>query len=134
MKKILKVMGVVAIFVALAVVLYNQVNAKPNNSILAKNIEALSRSEGGGTGYKCPDPYDAYNHIIDYEIISLDTSVGTDLCVNVLGQKINVVGFEAGAKVTLNYKIFHCRTESAGNCCDHTRVGEISLISITHKD
>ena len=46
MKKLLKVMGVVAICAAFAVVVYNQVNAKPENSIIAKNIEALSQSEG----------------------------------------------------------------------------------------
>ena len=49
MKKIMKVMGVMAIFAALAVMVYNQVNVKPANSILAKNIEALSQSEGGGS-------------------------------------------------------------------------------------
>ena len=41
--KSLKVMGVVAIFAAIAVMVYNHVNVKPKNSILAKNIEALSR-------------------------------------------------------------------------------------------
>ena len=45
MKKLLKVMGVVAICAAFAVVVYNQVNAKPENPILAKNIEALSSGE-----------------------------------------------------------------------------------------
>ena len=45
MKKLFKVMGVVAICAAFAVVVYNQVNAKPENSILAKNIEALSDVE-----------------------------------------------------------------------------------------
>ena len=45
MKKIFTVMGVVAICAAFAVVVYNQVNAKPKNSILAKNIEALSSGE-----------------------------------------------------------------------------------------
>ena len=52
MKKILKVMGVVAIFVALAVMVYKQVNVEPNNSILAKNIEALSRGENDNIIYK----------------------------------------------------------------------------------
>ena len=45
MKKLLKIMVVVAVCSAFAVVVYNQVNAKPENSILAKNIEALSQSE-----------------------------------------------------------------------------------------
>ena len=49
MKKLFKVMGVVAVCAAFAVVVYNQVNAKPENTILAKNIEALSQSEGGGS-------------------------------------------------------------------------------------
>ena len=48
MKKLLKILGVVAVCATFAVVAYNQVNAKPENPILAKNIEALSQSEGGG--------------------------------------------------------------------------------------
>ncbi|MBP3419575.1 MAG: hypothetical protein J6K74_03175 [Marinifilaceae bacterium] len=52
MKKLFKVMGVVAICVAFSVMVYNQVNAKPENSILAKNIEALSQSEGGVYNFK----------------------------------------------------------------------------------
>ena len=55
MKKLFKVMGVVAVCAAFSLMVYNQVNAKPENSILAKNIEALSQSEGGGstTMYNC---------------------------------------------------------------------------------
>lgn len=58
MNKLLKVMGVVAICAAFAVMVYNQVNAKPENTILAKNIEALSQSEGGSTTNHCPN-YDS---------------------------------------------------------------------------
>ena len=46
MRKILTVTGVIAVCALLAVVLYKQVNAVPENSILAKNIDALSSNEG----------------------------------------------------------------------------------------
>ena len=52
MKKLFKVMGVVAVCAVFAVVVYNQVNAKPENSILAKNIEALSSGENENMIYK----------------------------------------------------------------------------------
>ena len=50
-------MGVVAIFAAIAVMVYNHVNVKPNNSILAKNIEALSQSEDNTAGACCLNGY-----------------------------------------------------------------------------
>ena len=54
MKKLLKIMGVVAVCATFAVVAYNQVNAKPENPILAKNIEALTYSENGnGSSGSC---------------------------------------------------------------------------------
>lgn len=49
MRRFLNLMGIITLFTTLAVVVHNQVNAKPDNSILAKNIEALSQSEGGGS-------------------------------------------------------------------------------------
>ena len=50
-------MGVVAVCVAFSVMVYNQVNAKPENSILAKNIEALSQSEDNQAGACCLNGY-----------------------------------------------------------------------------
>ena len=50
-------MGVVAIFAAIAVMVYNHVNVKPNNSILAKKIEALSQSEDNTAGACCLNGY-----------------------------------------------------------------------------
>ena len=61
-------MGVVAIFAAIAVMVYNHVNVKPNNSILAKNIEALSQSEDNTAGACCLNGYKmVWNNECSYE-------------------------------------------------------------------
>ena len=85
MKKILKVMGVVAIFAAIAVMVYNHVNVKPANSILAKNIEALSQSEVIGS-VKCYMSFDDPGWFVDdiWQVLCVHPKTG-DMCVQVKG-------------------------------------------------
>lgn len=85
MRKILKVMGVVAVCATFAVVAYNQVNAKPGNSILAKNIEALSQSEVIGS-VKCYMSFDDPGWFVDdiWQVLCVHPKTG-DMCVQVKG-------------------------------------------------
>ena len=59
MKTLFKVMGVVAICAVFAVAVYNQVNAKQDNPLFAKNIEALTIYEAmvNGKVLAYCDPY-----------------------------------------------------------------------------
>ena len=130
MRKILTVTGVIAV---LAVVLYKQVNAVPENSILAKNIDALTSNEGGNSYNPCPDPYGVYNHYLDYTVNEATTTVSSDFTITILGKRLSVGGFSVGTKVKVTYHAYHCRSVSEGNCCPASRIGEIQIITITKK-
>ena len=94
MKKLFKVMGVVAVCAAFSLMVYNQVNAKPENSILAKNIEALAQNEGGGgtnNDYECKlEKDDCYFKIL------------TEAQLDIIKKKLpNLGGVELGVTVDL---------------------------------
>ena len=127
MKKILKVMGVMAIFSSLAVEVYNQVNAKPNNSILAKNIEALSQSEGEGSTNHCPNYDYVPNHYIECQEITTTVTCTTNGEIAVNG-KIFTGNYKRNKQYTVVYAKYNCSGFQPGACCDQNRV-RIELVS-----
>ena len=128
MKKLLKIMGVVAVCAAFAVVVYNQVNAKPDNSLLAKNIEALTSGEGGSGVNPCPDPYDVYNYMLKFIQSRAEFTVDANGEITIAGKKIKIGGAAVGAKVSVTYLLAICDSPSPGNCCPNSRNGEVTII------
>ena len=127
MKKLFKVLGVVAICAAFAVVVYNQVNAKPENSILAKNIEALSQNEGGSTTNHCPNYDYVPNHYIECQEITIAVTCTTNGEITVNG-KIFTGNYKRNKEYTVVYAKYNCSGFQEGACCDQNRV-RIELVS-----
>ena len=91
MKKLLKIMGVVAVCAASCVMVYNQVNAKPENSIFAQNIEALSQSEGIIIGpVVCYNFYDSPGIFVDDEFRRVCQDPEGRVCVMYEGHDFTV--------------------------------------------
>ncbi len=128
MKKLFKMMGVVAVCATLSVVVYNQVNVKPDYSILAKNIEALSQSEGGSSVNPCPDPYDVYNYKLSFPQYYGYFTVDANGEITIAGKKIKVGGAAIGAEIKVTYHIAVCDDPAPGNCCPNSRNGEVTII------
>ena len=128
MRKILTVTGVIAVCALLAVVLYKQVNAVPENSILAKNIDALTSNEGEHSYNPCPDPYDVYNYKLSFPQHTGYFPVDANGEITIAGKKFKVGGASIGGKVSVTYHISECDDPASGNCCPNSRNGEVKII------
>lgn len=98
------------------------------SSLTLTNIEALASTEER----KCPDPYDVYDHQLQFKEKEGRFTVDTNGEINILGKKFKVGGAGASTTITATYLLADCNKPSPGNCCPNSRNGEVTLLGFRY--
>ena len=128
MKKILSTIGIVAVYIGLSYAIYSGFTAKPKNPMLAKNIEALTSNEGGGTNTQCPNHDYVPNRYIECQEITTKVVCTTNGEITVNG-KIFTGNYKRNKEYFVLYAKYNCSGIQDGAYCDQNRV-RIELISV----
>lgn len=120
MKKILNVIGIVAVCMGLSYATYSGFTAKPKNSMLAKNIEALSQQESSGGAAWNQASCHSMGGNWNMASICVETGFETVKCT-ITGKikifDVEITGsYERGNKYKISWARYSCCV-SDGNCC-----------------
>ncbi len=106
---------------------YSAQGATDENSLFLANVEALTDDN---ETTQCPDPDDVRDHHFSFEQREGSFTVDANGEIDFFGKKNTVGDVEANVEVTVTYEIGNCDTQSPGNCCPVSRIGETKIVGI----